>query len=73
MQNIIKKNRKRLKLTQAAMALELGCERSTIASYESGHIIPSLPMAQKMARLFGITLDELTKDEEALEPVTTTP
>jgi transcriptional regulator with XRE-family HTH domain len=45
------------------VAERLGCDRTTIGAYESGKIVPSLGMARKLAKLFGISLDELTADE----------
>ena len=72
---IIKYHRRRLGLSQLELAQRLGCERSTITAYESGKIVPSLGMARKLAKLFGISLDELTADEpedDALALETTT-
>jgi transcriptional regulator with XRE-family HTH domain len=68
-QTVIKNNRLRLGLSQEALAQRVGCDRSTIAAYESGKIVPSLPMAQKLAKEFGITLDALTADSPPRAPI----
>lgn len=63
MHRLIKCHRLRLGLSQLEVAERLGCDRTTIAAYESGKIGPSLGMARKLAKLFGISMDELTADE----------
>ena len=63
MQAEIKNHRRRLGLTQEGLAAQIGCDRSTIACYENGYISPSLNAAKKMAKIFGISLDELTVEE----------
>ena len=69
MHTVIRNNRIRLGLAQHELAQLVGCQRVTIASYESGHIRPSLTMAKKLAKVFGISLDELTKESPPREPV----
>ena len=69
MHTVIKTNRLRLGLSQRELARLLGCDRTTIAAYEGGKIVPSLGMARKMAQLFGISLDELTVDSPPVAPV----
>lgn len=62
MQEAIKKHRLRLGLSQEELAHEVECKRSTIACYEGGYIKPSLDVAKKLAKLFGISLDELASE-----------
>lgn len=51
--------RKRMGLTQAAVASSLGIDRSTYAKYESGQSEPNFEMLNKISALFGTTLDFL--------------
>lgn len=51
--------RKRMGLTQAAVASSLGIDRSTYAKYESGQSEPNFEMLNKISALFGTTLDLL--------------
>jgi putative transcriptional regulator len=45
--------------TQARLAEELDVSRQTINSVESGKYDPSLPLAFKIARVFGTTIEEI--------------
>jgi transcriptional regulator with XRE-family HTH domain len=51
--------RRELALTQAQMADKLGIKRSLVGAYEEGRAEPRLLTLVNMARLFGITLDQL--------------
>jgi putative transcriptional regulator len=51
--------------SQARLADELGVSRQTINAIENGKYDPSLPLAFKMARLFGIPIEEIFEPEEA--------
>ncbi len=51
--------RRELALTQAQMAEKLGIKRSLVGAYEEGRAEPRLATLVNMARLFGITLDQL--------------
>ena len=42
---------------QAAKALEI--TKGTLASYEMGKTIPKIDMAKKIARLYGLTVDDI--------------
>lgn len=46
-------------LTQEALAAELGVTRQTILAIEKGKYDPSLDLAFKIARFFGVTVEEL--------------
>ena len=51
--------RRELALTQAQMADRLGIKRSLVGAYEEGRAEPRLSTLVNMARLFGISLDQL--------------
>jgi putative transcriptional regulator len=46
-------------LTQAQLADALGVTRQTIIAIEQGRYSPSLEMAFKIARVFGVSLDDV--------------
>jgi putative transcriptional regulator len=46
-------------MTQAELADKLGVTRQTIIAIEQGRYSPTLEMAFRMARVFGVTLEEL--------------
>jgi putative transcriptional regulator len=50
--------------SQAALAAELGVSRQTVNALETGRYDPSLPLAFKIARLFGRPIEEIFDDEE---------
>lgn len=56
--NNIASERKRLGITQDALAARIGCCKTTMSSYEGGATIPS-DMLKKMADIFGCTVDYL--------------
>lgn len=45
--------------SQAELAEKLGVSRQTINAIETGKYDPSLPLAFKMARLFGQSIEEI--------------
>lgn len=45
--------------TQAQLAEQLGVSRQTIISIERGKYDPSLPLAFKIARAFGLPIEEI--------------
>lgn len=45
--------------SQATLADELGVSRQTINAIETGRFDPSLPLALRISRLFGLPIDEL--------------
>jgi len=51
--------------TQARLADELEVSRQTINAIETGKFDPSLPLAFKVARLFGLPVEEIFQDETA--------
>ena len=51
--------RKRHKLSQEELALAVGVTRQTITSVETGKYVASLPLAWKIAKYFGTTIEEV--------------
>ena len=58
MKNRIKVYRAMHDLTQEGLANELGVTRQTILAIEKGKYDPSLELAFKIARFFGVTIEE---------------
>lgn len=48
--------------TQADVAQRVGVSRQTINAIETGKFDPSLPVAFRLARLFGLKIEELFLD-----------
>ena len=46
-------------LSQAALGADLGVSRQTVIAIENGRYDPSLPLAIKIARYFGQTVEEI--------------
>jgi putative transcriptional regulator len=63
MKNRLKVLRAERDWTQAQLAVELEVSRQTVNAIEKGKFDPSLPLAFKAARLFGMTIEEIFQDE----------
>ncbi|MCX7682486.1 MAG: helix-turn-helix transcriptional regulator [Anaerolineae bacterium] len=50
--------------SQAELAARLGVSRQTVHAIENGKYDPSLPLAFKIARLFGLKIEEIFEPEE---------
>jgi putative transcriptional regulator len=59
MRNRLKVLRAERDWTQADLAARLGVSRQTVNVIEKGHYSPSLELAFRMARLFGLTVEEI--------------
>ncbi|MFB0920328.1 MAG: helix-turn-helix transcriptional regulator [Oscillospiraceae bacterium] len=59
MRTRIKELRKQRKLSQEELALAVGTTRQTITSIEVGKYIASLTLAYKIAKYFGLTIEEV--------------
>lgn len=46
-------------LTQQALAEQVGCSRQTIVLLEQGRYVPSLVLAMRIARVFGVGLEDI--------------
>ncbi len=64
MTNRIAELRKARKLSQAELGQALEVTRQTIISLESGRYNASLALAHKIARYFGLTIEEVFLFEE---------
>jgi putative transcriptional regulator len=64
--NWVREQRSAVGLTQADLAAALGVSRQTVISIENGRYLPSLPLAFRLARVFGVPLERLfdPDDEE---------
>ena len=62
----IKELRKARKLSQEELADAVGTTRQTITSIETGKYIASLPLAYRIAKYFGLKIEDvfLLKEEE---------
>ena len=59
MKTRIRELRKARKLSQEELADLVGTTRQTITSIEVGKYAASLPLAYKIARVFGLTIEEV--------------
>ncbi|HUU27375.1 MAG TPA: helix-turn-helix transcriptional regulator [archaeon] len=51
-------------MTQAELADKVGVTRQTIIAIEAGKYLPSLPLAFKLARTFGLGVEDLFQYKE---------
>jgi putative transcriptional regulator len=63
MKNRLKVLRAERNWTQADLAKELDVSRQTVNAIEKEKFDPSLPLAFKAARLFGMPIEEIFQDE----------
>ena len=62
--NRIKEYRARYDMKQEELAARVGVRRETIGNLEKGKYNPSLVLASNIAKVFGVTIEELfTVDE----------
>jgi len=64
MKNRLKVLRAERNWTQARLAEELEVSRQTINAIEKGKFDPSLPLAFKAARLFGLSIEDVFQDQD---------
>ena len=50
--------------SQGALADELGVSRQSVNAIETGRFDPSLPLAFRIARLFGVAIEDVFDDGE---------
>lgn len=50
-------------MTQEELAQRAGCTRQTIIALEQGKYVPSIELAFKIARVFGVKLEEVFQYE----------
>lgn len=68
MKNRLEEIRKARGLRQEELARELSVSRQTISSLEKGRYNPSILLAFKIARYFGLMIEEIFIYEEEEEP-----
>ena len=54
----------RAEMTQQALAEKIGVSRQTVNAIETGRYDPSLPLAFRIARLFGRSIESVFEPEE---------
>lgn len=64
MKNNLRVQRAIKNITQADLADRIQVSRQTINTIESGKYVPSTLLALKMARVFGVSVEELFEMEE---------
>ncbi|MEQ8358090.1 MAG: helix-turn-helix transcriptional regulator [Cytophagales bacterium] len=62
MKNRLKVLRAERDMTQADLADALNVSRQTVNAIEKGKFDPSLPLAFKMARLFGMLIEDIFQE-----------
>lgn len=63
MKNRLKVLRAARDWTQADLALALEVSRQTVNAIETGKYDPSLPLAFRLARLFGLSIEDIFQDQ----------
>ena len=65
MRNRLEELRRRRGVTQEELALALEVSRQTVGSLENGRYNPSIVLAFKLARYFGVPIEDIFIFEEA--------
>jgi len=63
MKNSVRQERESRSWSQGDLAAELGVSRQTVNAIETGKYDPSLPLAFRLARLFGGRIEDLFTPE----------
>ena len=66
MKNRLKVLRAARDWTQADLAVALEVSRQTVNAIETGKYDPSLPLAFRLARLFGLPIEEIFEDQAGI-------
>lgn len=67
MKNRIEEIRKERNIRQEEFAKALGVSRQTISSLENGRYNPSIALAYKIAKFFGMTIEDVFVFEEEMQ------
>jgi putative transcriptional regulator len=59
MKNTLRDLRAKRNWSQAELGARVGVSRQAIIAIEMGHFDPSLPLAFKLARVFGLTIEDI--------------
>ena len=65
MKNRLKVLRAERDWSQGDLAVQLGVSRQSVNALETGKYDPSLPLAFRIARLFGLPIEQIFDDEAA--------
>ena len=65
MNNRVRELREARGWSQAALGERLGVSRQTVNALETGRYDPSLPLAFKIARVFGQPIESIFSDDQA--------
>jgi putative transcriptional regulator len=65
MRNRLKVLRAERAWSQGELAARLGVSRQSVNALETGKYDPSLPLAFRIARLFGLTIEQVFEDDGA--------
>jgi len=65
MKNRLKVLRAERDWTQADLAKALEVSRQTVNAVETGRYDPSLPLAFRLARLFGLSIEEIFQEDQS--------
>jgi len=66
MKNKLRVLRAERKWTQAMLANQLQVSRQTVNAIETGKYDPALPLAFKIAKLFGMSIEQIFTPEEVV-------
>lgn len=69
MKNTIRVLRAEKRLSQAELAELVGVSRNSINSVENGKFDPSLPLAFRIAHVFGRTVEDIFDQSEVIEGI----
>jgi putative transcriptional regulator len=69
MKNVLREFREARGWSQGALAALLGVSRQTINAVETDKYDPSLPLALRLARLFGVNPQDIFLDDWSPDPV----
>ena len=64
MNNRLRELREQMGWSQAALAEQLEVSRQTVNALETGRYDPSLPLAFKIARVFGQPIESIFSDDQ---------
>ena len=54
-------------MTQEALANQVGCTRQTIIALEAGKYVPSIGLAFRIARAFGVKIEDVFQYEDSVD------
>ena len=54
-------------MTQETLANQVGCTRQTIIALESGKYVPSIGLAFRIARAFGVMIEDVFQYEDRID------